>query len=157
MEVKETNGDKTDLGLLLLRVAGLVLCFTFGIEKLGWVSHYIGSGKPWDAFPLAGLIRNVGFPFATVLAIFAILCESLFALLVALGIYTRTFSILIAVCMMGALYTSIRINDPLVSKNSAMEYIIIFGAIAILGPGKLTVGRYLRMVFAGKGNKTWLI
>jgi len=150
MEVKETNRDKTDLGLLLLRAAGFVLCFTFGIQKLGWVSQYIGSGKSWDAFPLAGLIRNVGFPFATVLAIFAILCESVFALLVALGIYTRIFSILIAVCMLGALYTSICINDPLISKNSAMEYIIIFGTIALLGPGKFTTGRYVRMVLAGK-------
>jgi uncharacterized membrane protein YphA (DoxX/SURF4 family) len=154
MDVKETSQAKMDLGLLLLRAAGLVLCFTFGIQKLGWLSQYIGSGKPWAELPLAGLIRNVGFPFAPVLALFAITCESVFALLVALGIYARTFSILIAVCMMGALYTSIRINDPVISKNSAMEYIIIFGAIAILGPGKFTVGRYLKLAFAGKGNKS---
>jgi putative oxidoreductase len=154
MDVKETNRDKTDLGLLLLRSAGLVLCSTFGIEKSGWLIRFIGSGKPWDAVPLADLIRNVGFPFAPVLALFAILCESLFAFLVALGIYSRIFSILIAVCMMGALYTSIRINDPVISKNSAMEYIIIFGAIAILGPGKFTAGRYARLAFAGKSSKT---
>ena len=154
MDVKETSQAKIDLGLLLLRAAGLVLCFTFGIQKLGWLSQYISSGKPWDAVPLASLIRNVGFPLAPILALFAILCESLFALLVAIGIYTRTFSILIAVCMVGALYTSIRINDPVISKNSAMEYIIIFGAIAILGPGKFTVGRYLKLAFAGKGNKS---
>jgi putative oxidoreductase len=154
MDVKKTNRDKTELGLLLLRAAGLVLCFTFGIEKLGWLMSYIGSGKPWNAAPLAGLIRNVGFPFASLLALFAILCESVFALLVALGIYTRIFSILIAVYMMGALYTSIYIRDPIISKNSAMEYIIIFGAIALLGPGKFTVGKYARMVFAGKSSKT---
>jgi hypothetical protein len=56
--------------------------------------------------------------------------------------------------MMGALYTSICIRDPIISKNSAMEYIIIFGAIALLGPDKFTVGRYARMVFAGKSSKT---
>lgn len=146
----DTEDNKRDLGLLFLRAAGLVLCFTFGIEKIGWLIKFIGSGKPWNAVPLAGLIRNVGFPFAPLLALFAILCESLFALFVALGIYTRIFSILIAVCMIGALYTSIRINDPLVSKNSAMEYIIIFGTVAILGPGKFTVGRYIGLIFAAK-------
>jgi putative oxidoreductase len=154
MDVKATDRGKTDLGLLLLRAAGLVLCFTFGIEKSGWLIRFIGSGKPWDVIPLAGLIRNVGFPFAPVLALFAILCESVFALFVALGFYTRIFSILIAVCMMGALYTSVCINDPLISKNSAMEYIIIFGAIAILGPGKFTIDRYVRMAFADKSSKT---
>ncbi|HEX3386715.1 MAG TPA: DoxX family protein [Mucilaginibacter sp.] len=150
MMTNDTDHNKRDLGLLFLRAAGLVLCFTFGIEKIGWLIKFIGSGKPWNAVPLAGLIRNVGFPFAPVLALFAILCESLFALFVALGIYTRIFSILIAVCMIGALYTSIRINDPLISKNSAMEYIIIFGTVAILGPGKFTIGRGIRLVFASK-------
>src|SRR5579872_4809146 len=96
MDVKETNQDKIDLGLLLLRGAGLVLFFTFGIQKLGWTIQYIKSGGPWSAFPLVGLVRKVGLPFAPVLTVFAILCESVFALFVALGICTRKFSIFIA-------------------------------------------------------------
>jgi uncharacterized membrane protein YphA (DoxX/SURF4 family) len=154
MDVNESYQNKTDIGLLFLRAAGLLLFFTFGLQKLDWTVQYIKSGGPWSAFPLVDLVRKVGFPLAPVLTAFAILCESVFSLFVALGIYTRVSSILIVLGMMGALYTSICIHDPIISKGSAIQYILIFGVIAIMGPGKFTVGRYLRLAFAGKSNKT---
>lgn len=153
MEVNESYQAKTDIGLLCLRAAGLLLFFTFGLQKLDWTVQYIKAGGPWSAFPLVDLVRKVGFPLAPILTGLAILCESVFALFVALGVYTRVFSILIALYMVGALYTSICIHDPIISKGSAIQYILIFGVVAIMGPGKFTVGRYLRSIFAGKGNK----
>jgi putative oxidoreductase len=140
----EDRPDNIDCALLLLRGAGLVLFFTFGLQKSEWLIQFLKSDQPWDKVPLAGLIKSVGFPFSAFLALFAILCESIFSLLVVLGIGTRIFSILIAVSMIGALYTSIYIKDPVISQGSAIQYILMFGALAITGAGKYSAGYYIR-------------
>lgn len=144
MKSGEISPKKIDISLLLLRGAGLVLLFTFGLQKFERSLLYIESGRPWGAAPLVGLVRKVGFPFPQILTAFAILCESVFPFLVALGICSRTFSIFIILSMIGALYTSIRISDPVLADGSAIQYCIIFGAIAIMGPGKYSLGRYLK-------------
>jgi uncharacterized membrane protein YphA (DoxX/SURF4 family) len=145
MTTNERKWAKMDLGLLFLRGAGLVLCFTFGTQKIGWAITYVRSGQQWSAFPLVRLVDKVGFPLAGALTLFAILCESIFAFLVAIGFFTRILSILIALCMIGALYTSICINDPIISKGSALQYMIIFSAIAIIGPGKFAIGGFMKL------------
>ena len=145
MKSGEISPKEIDISLLLLRGAALVLLFTFGLQKFErWSLHYIESGRPWGTAPLVGLVRKVGFPFPQILTVFAMLCESVFPFLVALGICSRTFSIFIILSMMGALYTSIRISDPVLADGSAIQYCIIFGAIAIMGPGKYSLGRYLK-------------
>jgi len=145
MKTDEIEQKKIDISLLLLRAAGLILLFTFGLQKLGGSIRYIASGKPWEAMPLVGLVRKVGFPLPQILTAFAVLCESVFPLLVALGIYARTCSCLIILSMLGALYTSIYISDPVLADGSALQYCVIFGAIAIMGPGKYAVGRHLKV------------
>ena len=50
----------------------------------------------------------------------------------------------VALSMVGALYTSIRIGDPLVSRGSALQYVLIFAALAIMGPGRYSVDHFLR-------------
>src|SRR6185312_8378882 len=105
--------------------------------------QFLKSGQPWDKVPLAGLIKGVGFPFPVILAVFAILCESIFSLLVVLGIGTRIFSVLIAISMIGALYTSIYIKDPVISQGSAVQYILMFGALSIAGAGKFSIDYYI--------------
>src|SRR5262245_20109900 len=58
-----------DLGLLLLRAAGFLLAFTFGIQKIGWYVTAFHSGKPLSSIGLAPLIGHVGFPLPVILAL----------------------------------------------------------------------------------------
>ena len=153
MKVDEINRRKIDISLLLLRAAGLILLFTFGLQKLEGSIRYIASGRPWSAMPLVGLVRKVSFPLPQVLTAFAVLCESVFPLLVSLGIYARTCSCLIILSMLGALYTSICISDPVLADGSALQYCVIFGAIAIMGPGKYSIGRYLKFLASKQKKK----
>jgi hypothetical protein len=58
-----------DLGLLLLRAAGFLLAFTFGIQKIGWYVTAFHAGKPLSSIGLTPLIVHVGFPLPVILAI----------------------------------------------------------------------------------------
>src|SRR5262249_32887791 len=98
-----------DLGLLLLRAAGFLLAFTFGIQKIGWYVTAFHAGKPLSSIGLTPLIVHVGFPLPVILALWITLNESIGALLV--GILTRFAAASLALGMVGALYTSVRLDE----------------------------------------------
>ncbi len=123
----------------------MLLLLTFGIQKISDSILFIKSGQPWSVMPLVLLVKTVGFPFSQVLTVFAILSESIFPFMVAIGLWTRSFSILIVLSMTGALYTSLIIHDPVISWGSAIQYILIFTSITIAGPGKLSLDRLIQM------------
>lgn len=66
-----------DPGLLLLRAAGFLLAFTFGIQKIGWYVTAFHAGKPLSSVGLAPLIAHVGFPLPVILALWITLNESI--------------------------------------------------------------------------------
>jgi len=49
-----------DLGLLILRGAGLLLALNFGVQKIGWYWSALHAGKPFSSIGLAPLIAKMG-------------------------------------------------------------------------------------------------
>jgi uncharacterized membrane protein YphA (DoxX/SURF4 family) len=129
-----------DLGLLVLRSAGLLLAFTFGFQKIGWYISAFHSGKPFSSIGLAPLIAHVSFPAPVILALWITLNESIGALFIGCGVFTRVFAASAALGMAGALYTSVRLGEDWLR---AALYLIVFTALSLTGAGKLSIDRML--------------
>jgi uncharacterized membrane protein YphA (DoxX/SURF4 family) len=125
-----------DLGPLILRGAGFLLAATFGLQKIGWYWTAFHAGKSLSAIGLAPLIGGMGFPIPVVLALWITFNESIGALLIACGFLTRILAVSAALGMAGALYTSVRLDDDWLR---AALYLIVFVALALIGPGKFSV------------------
>src|SRR5690242_15903457 len=127
-----TLTNRTNLGLLLLRGAGLLLAVTFGRQKLGWYLTAWQSGESMRGVGLAPLIGSLGFPAPFLLAIWETLNESVAAFLIGLGLLTRVAAGSAALGMAGALYASLQLKEDWLR---AALYLIIFSALALTGPG----------------------
>ena len=112
-----------DSGLLLLRAAGFLLAFTFGVQKIGWYVTAFHAGKPFSSIGLAPLIAHVGFPLPVILALWITLNESIGAFLVGIGFVSRFAAVSVALGMIGALYTSVRLEEDWLREAL---YLIIF-------------------------------
>jgi len=126
----------TDFGLVVLRSAALLLAVTFGREKLLWYAQLIYSRQPLAAAGLATLIAQMGFPFAGLLGLLVALNESIGAMLVALGLFSRLAAASLVLCMAGAFYVSVRLGED---SLRATLYFIIFATLMIMGPGRFSV------------------
>ena len=125
-----------DLGLLILRGAGFLLAATFGLQKIGWYWTAFHTGKALSAIGLAPLIARMGFPIPVVLALWITFNESIGALLIGCGFLTKILAASAALGMAGALYTSVRLDEDWLR---AALYLIVFVALALIGPGKFSV------------------
>jgi uncharacterized membrane protein YphA (DoxX/SURF4 family) len=132
-----------DPGLLLLRAAGFLLAFTFGIQKIGWYVTAFHAGKPLSSIGLAPLIAHVGFPLPVTLALWITLNESTGAFFVGIGFLTRFAAASLALGMVGALYTSVRLGEDWLR---AALYLIIFVCLTFTGAGKFSIDRLLNKV-----------
>lgn len=130
-----------DTELLLLRTAGFLLAFTFGIQKIGWYATAFHAGKPLSSIGLAPLIAHVGFPLPIILALWIMLNESIGAFLVGIGFLTRFAAASAALGMVGALYTSVRLGEDWLR---AALYLIIFVGLSFTGAGKFSIDRLLK-------------
>jgi uncharacterized membrane protein YphA (DoxX/SURF4 family) len=130
-----------DLGLLLFRTAGFLLAFTFGLQKIGWYVMAFHTGKPLSSVGLAPLIAHVGFPLPVILAFWITLNESIGAFFIGIGFLTRFAAGSLALGMIGALYTSVRLDEDWLR---AALYLIIFLALTFTGAGKFSIDRLLR-------------
>ena len=130
-----------DLGLLALRGAGFLLAFTFGIQKIGWYVMAFHSNKPFSSIGLAPLIAKVGFPIPIILALWITFNESVGAFLVGCGLLTRTLAISAALGMIGALYTSMQLEEDWLR---AALYLIAFVSLSLTGPGRFSIDRWLQ-------------
>jgi putative oxidoreductase len=146
--------DKTrDLGLLLLRLSGVLLLGLHGWDKLS--SFAIGEG---DGFVAA--VARMGFPLPLVWAWAAVLAESVGALLLAVGLFTRTAAVGAAATMAVAAFLVHRaleqglnflglreVSPEQLQKWGNPElpllYLIVFLAIALLGPGQIALDRFV--------------
>jgi putative oxidoreductase len=131
-----------DLGLLVLRSAGFLLAFTFGIQKIGWYAIALHAGKPLSSIGLTPLIAHVGFPLPLILALWITLNESIGAFFVGIGFLTRFAAVSLALGMIGALYTSVRLGEDWLR---AALYLIIFLSLTFTGPGKFSIDRLLKL------------
>jgi uncharacterized membrane protein YphA (DoxX/SURF4 family) len=130
-----------DLGLLALRSAGFLLAFTFGIQKIGWYITAFHSNAPFASVGLAPLIAKMGFPASIILALWITFNESIGAFLIGCGLFTRVLAISSALGMIGALYTSVQLNEDWLR---AALYLIAFGALSLTGAGRFSIDRLLQ-------------
>jgi uncharacterized membrane protein YphA (DoxX/SURF4 family) len=127
-----------DWGLLALRSAGFLLAFTFGLQKIGWYISAFHSDKSFSSIALA----QVGFPAPVIFALWITFNESIGALFLGCGLFTRVLAASAAVGMAGALYTSVRLGEDWLR---AALYLIVFIGLSLTGPGKLSVDRLLQI------------
>lgn len=133
--------EQKNLGLLILRGAGFLLVFTFGIQKIGWYLIALHAGQSLSAVGLAPLIAKMGFPIPVVLAVWITFNESIGAFLIACGFLTRLMATSAALGMTGALYTSVRLGEDWLR---AALYLIIFIALTLTGPGEFSMDHLLK-------------
>ena len=131
-----------DLGLLLLRTAGFLLAFTFGIQKIGWYIAAFYSDKAFSSIGLGPLIAKMGFPAAVILALWITFNESIGAFLIGCGLFTRLLASSAALGMAGALYTSVRLGEDWLR---AALYLIAFASLSLTGAGRFSVDRRLQV------------
>jgi uncharacterized membrane protein YphA (DoxX/SURF4 family) len=133
--------EQKDLGLLILRGAGLLLVATFGVQKIGWYWSAFHTGKSLSSVGLAPLIAKMGFPIPVALALWITFNESIGAFLIGCGFLTRLLAASAALGMAGALYTSVRLGEDWLR---AALYLIIFFALILTGPGEFSVDHLLK-------------
>lgn len=136
------NNQSKDLGILVLRI----LPGYFFIVNHGW-SKILNPDK-WEKLGSAftkyfyGLLdfANPIFGFA------AAFSESICAILILLGLFTRSASFLASITMLVAALNHITTTG---SPEKAWLYFSIFLAIFLLGPGKYSIDKLL---FTSKEN-----
>jgi uncharacterized membrane protein YphA (DoxX/SURF4 family) len=128
------------LGLLVLRGAALFLLLTYGWQKFWGYTQLARAGGSWDSAGLAPLVRSMGFPLPVLLGVYATLCESVAALFVACGIFTRLMATLLLFSTAGSFYVSMRLPEEPVR---ALLYVCIFAGLALTGPGRFSVDQWL--------------
>lgn len=123
-----------DAGLLLLRAgAGLSLCIFFGWPKLKAAAAYLHTGQ-WEFIEFN---RKFGLPAPVLAAYVQSLNESVGALLVAIGLFTRCSAGLLFVGFAVATYCSLKAGEP--AWLMAGYFALIFATIRLTGPGKFSI------------------
>jgi putative oxidoreductase len=137
-----------DIGLLILRLAGLYLALGHGWGKV------VGLASGQSRF-VEG-VANMGFPLPVLFAWAAGLSELVGGFAVALGLFTRWAAGLAAVTMFVAAFVRHRAASQLLSWLSvapaseeslkawgnpelAAIYLIVFLSLVLLGPGRLSI------------------
>ncbi len=133
-----TEGTKRDYALLWLRLA--VGGITFGLHgaaRLGKLYHYFVLGQPW---PFVGLVHRIGFPVPVVFAVASSLAESICALLVITGLFTRWAALALVINMSVA--TGFEISKGGSGAELPAIYLIANIAVAIAGSGRYSLDEW---------------
>ena len=119
-----------DVGLLVLRVvASGLMILEHGLPK-AWAFE-----RKFDSFPdPLGIGHSASYICAT-------LSETLFPLLVLVGLFTRLASIPVTFTMMVAAFV-VHAGDSLRDRESSLIYLAAFLAIALMGPGKFSIDHF---------------
>ena len=133
--MKDSKKTFQDLGLLWLRVL------------MGSGIAYHGYGKVFGGH-LSGLIQgvgNMGFPYPEIFAWAAALSEFLGGICIVLGLFTRPAAFFVFATMSVAAFIAHK-SDPFATKELALAYWTMSGAILFLGAGKF----HIQQLFKGK-------
>jgi putative oxidoreductase len=124
----------SDLALLLLRIGtGFLLIANHGYSKLIGAYGYVINKQPWR---FVDGVAELGFPFPTFFAVGAALIESIGALLVIIGLFTRYAAALIMVVMSVAIYR--HLSSDFRYELAAM-YLLVGFTLVCIGAGRYSV------------------
>jgi len=126
-----------DFALLFLRVSVSAMMIVHGIGKLS---------DPGSFVNLIEMSLKAG-SLSVPLAYASILAETLFPLLIALGIMVRVSALISAINMLVAafIFHVVVKGDPFFAWEKAALYAVVFLYLAIVGGGRYTVFRLLRV------------
>ena len=128
-----------DIILTSLRVGSAAMLLYFhGWKKLLGCLAFLLKAEPW---PFIDTVAKLGFPLPGFLAVLAALAESIGALLLVLGLYTRWIAPLIAVTMLGAVYRHL-ISD--MRFELAAMYFLVALVFTFAGGGKWSADALLQ-------------
>ncbi len=135
----DARGTLTDVGLLLVRLAaGLMLVGFHGWEKLMAAIGYVFQGHEWR---FVNGVASLGFPIPGFFAVCAALAESVGALLLAAGLFTRYVAAIVAFNFVVATYRHL-------STDMRFELAGLYLAVALLfvfaSPGRFSLDGLLR-------------
>ena len=127
--------NKKDLGLLLLRVVVGATMFAFhGFPKMA------GGPELWEK--IGSSMANLGIHFfPTFWGFSAALVETVGAVLVILGLWSRHASLLLAFTMLIATVSHLMSGDGMARASHALELGAVFLAIFFTGPGKYSIDK----------------
>ncbi|GAA4133733.1 hypothetical protein GCM10022216_06040 [Sphingobacterium kyonggiense] len=129
------QNSKIDTGLLIIRlVLGATMLAFHGLPKL------MGGVETWTK--IGASMSNLGINFMpTVFGFSAGLVESLGSVLLILGLWTRPAAIFLSLTMVVAAANHLAKGDGLSGASHAIEFLAVFVAFAIMGPGRLSVDK----------------
>jgi len=118
-----------DLGLLILRVVPSLLLLIFhGIPKISQ-PHY-------------KVVKMMGLPFHEIWTWASILSETLFAVFVIIGLFTRISALIIFINFIFVLYFKIFImKNSLFEAEKEILFFIIYLVISLVGAGRFSIDR----------------
>ena len=127
------KNSRLDFGLFIIRfMSGFLLFYIHGLPKL------------LNAPDFVTLMHSISPFLSTAFAWFIIIAETLFALLFAIGLFTRFSAILLTLTFLGIMYYHIQIaGNPLSSYEKTLLYFSIFLAFSLIGPTGYSLDRYI--------------
>jgi putative oxidoreductase len=131
-------GKTGEWTLALLRIAtGAMLCIYHGWGKLLAAWGYVFSGAEWG---FVGFVASLGFPLAGFFAVCAALAESVAAVLLAAGLWTRYVAVVVAGNMAVAVYHHARSDGKF---ELALFYLLVALVFATLPAGRFSLDALL--------------
>ncbi|MGH7495882.1 MAG: DoxX family protein [bacterium] len=128
-----------DIALTSLRMGSAAMLLYFhGWKKLVGCFNYIIHAEPW-AF--IDTVEKLGFPIPGFLAVMAALTESIGALFLLLGLYTRWIAPVITIMMLVAVYRHLTSD---MRFEMAALYFLVALLFAFVGGGKWSVDALLQ-------------
>ena len=135
MALLSSLGKYRDIGLLIIRVGlGLSFLLLHGYPKL------IGGPEMWKA--VGGAMSNINIHFYPEFwGFMGGLTEALGGLLLILGLWYRPACIFLAFTMVIAMLNHLAAGDGIFGASHAMELLIVFVGLLLIGPGKYSVDK----------------
>jgi putative oxidoreductase len=139
----------TDAGLLVLRIGvGVSLLLLFGLQKLydGWAFLHTGQWQFVD------FNRKIGLPAPVLVATLQTFNESICALLLACGYFTRFAAGSLAFGFAVATCCSLKAAEP--AWMMAGYFCIMFTTLLLTGPGRVSIDYLLESKARARFNET---